>query len=385
MPSQNKQYNQNKETIEKILEGTGVKINGDNPWDVRINNPEAYKRVLLQGSLGLGESYVDRWWDCSSLDQFFERILRANIKEKIKQNNLVYKLQLAFDCLKSKITNPQSLKKAFNIGEKHYNLGNDLFYYMLDNRMVYSCGYWKDAKNLNEAQEAKLELICKKIGLEKGMRVLDIGCGFGSFLKYSAENYLVNGIGATVSKEQKKLADERCKGLSVEIRFQDYRTIDDREKFDAIVSIGMFEHVGKKNYRNFMEKSHKLLKDDGIFLLHTIGKSKKGSVDKWSDKYIFTNGYAPTLTDMTKSFEKLFVMEDWHNFGADYDKTLMAWNENFQNNWNMLKNNGYDESFKRMWEYYLLYYAGAFRARSLQLWQIVLSKKGVPGGYKNVR
>ena len=374
MPSQYKKY---REELEKIIEKSGIVINGGESWDPQIKNLGTYKRILSQGPLGLGESYVDGWWDVKRLDEFFYGLLTANLEINSESSFFNF-----LNLLKYKVTNPQSLRKAFNIGKKHYNLGNDLFYYMLDNRMIYSCGYWKDANNLNEAQELKLELSCKKLNLEEGMKVLDIGCGFGGFLKYAAENYRINGIGITVSEEQKKLADKLCKGLPIEIRLQDYRTING--KFDRIVSIGMFEHVGLKNYRTYMKKIHELLEDEGLFLLQTIGKNKPGPINAWINRYIFPDAHIPTINEISKSFEGLFVMEDWHNFGTDYDKTLIAWNENFQDNWGKLEKN-YDERFKRVWEYYLLSSAGAFRAREFQLWQIVLSKGGVPEGYKSIR
>ena len=302
---------------------------------------------------------------------------------------------------------------------------------MLDKRLTYTCGYWggsPPAGGLDDAQEAKLELVCKKIGLKQGQKILDIGSGWGSFIGYAAEKYGVNAVGITVSKEQKELADKLYKHLPVETRLQDYRDINPirnfcgvlglplklsrsvthvhpvrnmvskrgkerlglisngiNEKFDHVVSLGMFEHVGYKNYRTFMKVVHNALKDGGLFLLHTIGvnRSMRGT-DPWIEKYIFPNSMLPSIRQISKAIEGLFVMEDWHNFGADYDKTLMAWYNNFAGNWEKIKSN-YDERFYRMWRYYLLACAGSFRARKNQLWQIVLSKKGVPGGYTPVR
>jgi cyclopropane-fatty-acyl-phospholipid synthase len=250
--------------------------------------------------------------------------------------------------------------------------------------MNYSCGYWRDASSLDEAQENKLDLICRKLYLKPGMRILDIGCGWSAFGKYAAEKYDAQVVGITVSKEQVALGKELCKGLPVEVRLQDYRDVN--EKFDRIVSVGMIEHVGYKNYREYFNVAAKNLKDSGMFLLHTIGDvvSTKNT-DAWTHKYIFPNGMLPSVAQLGKAVEGIFVMEDWHNFGADYDKTLMAWYNNFIHGWNELKNN-YSERFFRMWEYFLLSSAGAFRARNRnQLWQIVLSRNGVPGGYCSVR
>jgi cyclopropane-fatty-acyl-phospholipid synthase len=367
-----------RKTAEELLAPTGVEINGKNPWDIQIHNDDFYRRVLTQGSLGLGESYMDAWWDCDELDGFFYRIVVANLEDKVKGN---WKLLLR--ALGARIFNIQSKRRAFQVGEKHYDLGNELFENMLDKRLVYSCAYWKNARTLNEAQENKLDLICRKIGLQPGMRILDIGCGWASFAKYAAEKYDAKVVGITVSKEQLTLASDLCKGLPVEIRLQDYRDLND--SFDHVVSVGMFEHVGYKNYETFMRCVHKCLKDDGLFLLHTIGGNESVvAPEPWSHKYIFPNGLLPSIKQIGAAIEGLFVMEDWHNFSTDYDKTLMAWHRNFVNSWDKIKSN-YDERFYRMWRYFLLSNAGAFRARKNQLWQVVLSKRGLAGGYKSIR
>ncbi len=248
---------------------------------------------------------------------------------------------------------------------------------MLDSRMAYSCGYWKDAKTLDAAQEAKLDLICQKIGLQKAMRVLDIGCGWGSFAKFAAQKYGAHVVGITISKEQARFAKNDCKGLQVEIRLQDYRNL--RERFDRIVSVGMFEHVGCKNYRTYLRVAHRNLARGGLFLLHTIGCSRSvKSTDPWIDKYIFPNSMLPSARQITTAAEGLFILEDWHNFGPDYDKTLMAWHKNFTRNWDKIKDK-YDDRFLRMWRFYLLSCAATFRSRRNQLWQVVFSKGGVDG------
>ncbi len=369
---------QEKKIIESLLEDTGITINGNNVYDPQVHNENFYSRVLRQGALGLGESYMDGWWNCKRLDQFFHKVLAANLDGRFKYNwNVIFRF------IWNSLFNAGRKSKAFEIGEKHYDIGNDLYSAMLDKRLTYTCGYWKDAKNLDDAQEAKLDLVCRKIGLKRGQKILDIGSGWGSFIGYAAEKYGVSALGVTVSKEQKELADELYKDLPVETRLRDYRDIN--EKFDHIVSLGMFEHVGYKNYRTFMKVAHNALKDDGLFLLHTIGGNRSvRRTDPWIEKYIFPNSMIPSIKQIGKSIEGLFVMEDWHNFGADYDKTLMTWHKNFEDNWDTIKSN-YDERFYRMWKYYLLSCAGSVRARKNQLWQIVLSKKGVSGGYKPIR
>ena len=362
-----------------LLSEADIKINGNRPWDIKVNDEKLYDCVLQNGSLGLGESYVEGCWDVQDLDQFFFKLLNSKLDKKVKSS-----WPLMFDLLKAKIFNLQSTSRAFDVGKQHYDLGNDLFQNMLDKNMIYSCGYWRDAKNLDEAQEKKLELICKKLNLQPGMSVLEIGCGWGGLAFYAAKNYGVNVVGLTVSKQQANFAQDCCKGLPVKILLIDYRDLNKAAKFDRIVSVGMFEHVGYKNYKTFMDIAHSLLKDDGLFLLHTIGSNTSNSSgDPWINKYIFPNGMLPSVKQIAEAAEGLFVLEDWHNFGTDYDKTLMAWFENFNNNWDKLKSK-YDEKFYRMWKYYLLSCAGLFRARAAQLWQIIFSKGNI-NGYESVR
>ena len=371
-------YSNPEVTAQKILSSADIAINGERPSDMLVHNDDLFSRVLAQGSLGLGESYMDGWWDSQALDQFFFKLFRSDAITNAPLN-----LNTIFAVMQSKLMNLQSKARAFQVGQQHYDLGDDLFSLMLDTRMIYSCAYWKNAKNLEEAQEHKLELICKKLYLQPGMKVLDIGCGWGGLAHYMAQNYDVNVVGVTISTEQAKCAQERCKDWNVEIRLQDYRDLN--ETFDRIVSVGMFEHVGYKNYQTFIDMCHKLLKDDGLMLLHTIGSNQSYSTgDDWINKYIFTNGMLPSICQIAKTLEGKFVMEDWHNFGADYDKTLMAWHENFVKHWPQIQAK-YGDRFYRMWNYYLLSCAGLFRARSIQLWQIVISKKGELGGYQSIR
>lgn len=365
--------------IKELLSKADIEINGSRPWDVQVHNDAFYERVLSGGTLALGESYMDGWWDAEQLDEFIARALKAHLEKHVQHDPMAL-----LYIVRSKLFNLQSKSRAAQVAEKHYDLGNDLYEKMLDERMVYTCGYWKDANTLADAQVAKMDLVCRKIGLKKGDRILDIGCGFGSFAKYAAENYGVEVVGVSVSQEQIKYAKKNTKGLPVEIRFLDYRDIS--EKFDHIISIGMFEAVGYKNFRIFMEKVHASLKDGGLFLLHTIGGNESShTADPWFDKYIFRNGMLPSIQQLGASIEGLFVMEDWHNFGAYYDKTLMAWMKNFDAAWPELRGK-YGDRFYRMWRYYLLSMAGSFRSRqNNQLWQIVLSKEGIPGGYDCAR
>jgi cyclopropane-fatty-acyl-phospholipid synthase len=359
---------QKSETIvRELFEFAGIQVNGKNPWDIQVHDPRFYDRILRDSTLGVGESYVEGWWDCEAIDEFVSRALKARLDIKVKGSGKIF-----LHVLRSKLVNLQVLSKAYEVGVRHYDLGNDLYRAMLDKRLNYTCGYWKNATTLDEAQEAKLDLVCKKIGVKPGMHILELGCGWGSFAKYAAEKYGAHVLGVTVSKEQVALGMELCKGLPVELRLQDYRLVEG--KYDAVISIGIMEHVGYKNYRTYMQVVDRCLKDGGIAFVHTIGNNVSVTASEaWSNKYIFPNGMIPSITQLGAAMEDLFMMEDWHNFGPDYDKTLMAWRANFESAWDDLKGK-YDERFHRMWTYYLLSSAGGFRSRNTQLWQIVMTR-----------
>lgn len=355
--------------VRELLANTEIEINGSHPWDLQVHDPRFYDRLLRDSSLGLGEAYMEGWWDCDAIDQLIDRGLRANLDVKLKGS-----WRLLFPVLRARMINLQAPSRAYQVGQRHYDLGNDLYRAMLDKRLNYTCAYWKNAANLDEAQEAKLDLVCRKIGLKEGMRILELGCGWGSFAHYAAEKYGAQVLGVTVSKEQVALGMELCRGLPVELRLQDYREV--QGTYDAVISIGIMEHVGYKNYRAYMDVVDRCLKPDGIAFIHTIGANRTLlSCEPWTDKYIFPNGLLPSIARLGAAMEEHFVMEDWHNFGPDYDRTLMAWHANFERAWPELRN-PYDDRFYRMWRYYLLNSAGAFRSRSQQLWQIVFTRRG---------
>ncbi len=363
-----------KQRAAQLLELAGIHLDGTAPTDLRVNDERLYARVFAHGSLGLGEAYMDGWWDADDLPGMFTRILGAHLDEELKT------LDTLLAHLRARFINLQRGEHAYEIGHTHYDLGNDLFAAMLGRRLVYSCGYWAEAGNLDDAQAAKLDLVCRKLRLRPGQRVLDIGCGWGEALKYAAEHYGVEGVGITVSEEQAEFARGLCSGLPVQIRLQDYREL--HESFDAVFSIGMFEHVGPLNYRSYFEVVRRCLRDDGLSLLHCIGSNGPSArPDPWIEKYIFPNSVIPAASQVAAALEGLFVVEDWHNFGADYDRTLSAWRERFDAAWPQLAAR-YDQRFRRMWHFYLAVSAAIFRSRRDQLWQLTLSPHGVPGGYR---
>lgn len=359
----------NRKIIEQLLFGAGIRINGPDPWDIQVHDERFYARALKDKSLGLGESYMAGWWDCARIDELICRLLKKNLDEKISGN-----LRALLFFLSARLFNRQSPSRAGIITRRHYDLGNDLFLSFLDPYNQYSCAYFQETEDLAEAQKKKLDLICRKIHLRQEDHVLDVGCGWGGFARYAVEYYGCTVTAVNISEEQIRYAREFCKNLPVKILREDYRQI--QGSFDKIVSVGMFEHVGQKNYRTFMKVAHRCLKEGGIFLLHTIGSnSSQVNGDPWVNRYIFPNGMLPSIAQIGRAAEGFLLIEDIHNLGPHYEKTLLHWNDRFQKAWTGLARR-YDRIFKRMWEYYLLSCAGAFRARHIQVWQIVMTKPG---------
>jgi cyclopropane-fatty-acyl-phospholipid synthase len=370
-----------------LLAGADIAVNGTKPWDLRVKDERLFREVLLKKNLGLGEGYMRGWWDCERVDEMICRVLRNATAGHIRGC-----WRLFLRALPSMVFNLQTLSRARQVTERHYDLGNDLFESFLDPYFQYSCAYFKDAEHamddldglsdgevgrgLARAQRAKMRLICEKLELGPGDRLLDIGCGWGGLARFAAEEYGCRVVGINISKEQLAFAREFCHGLPVEIRELDYRLLQDR--FDKIVSVGMFEHVGTRNYGEFMKAAARSLKPDGLFLLHTIGSNETSpTVDPWIGKYIFPNGVLPSMAHISRAAEPWFVVEDLHNFGPYYDRTLMSWLRNFRRSWPSLRAQ-YGERFRRMWEYYLQSCAGSFRARDIQLWQFVFTPIGAP-------
>lgn len=364
-----KDAQQSESLVRELFELAGISIGGSAPSDIVIHDSRFYQRLLRDASIGLGESYMDGWWDTQSLDGMIDKIMRANLKQKITGS---WRLKIL--TAKALVLNLQSQSRSGKSVEAHYDIGNDLYTRMLDPRMVYTCGYWKNAKTLAEAQEAKLDLVCRKAGLQPGMRVLDLGCGWGGLAAFAAEKYGCSVVGVTLSKDQQALGKQLWKDLPVDLRLCDYRNVTGR--FDRVLSVGMMEHVGPKNHREVMEVVHRSLVDDGVAVIHTIANNRSlRHGTPFIEKYIFPNAVAPSLAQLGKAIEGLFVLEDLQNIGPDYDPTLMAWWANFDRTYPEISSK-YDQRFYRMWKFYLLAAAGASRSRDGQLFHLVLTKTG---------
>lgn len=367
-----------KNVIASLFGRAGITLNGSEPWDIQVKNDRFFRRSL-RGSLGFGESYMEGDWDVGSIDALFRRIIRYDISDSL----MVMLNRLRLD-LKSRLTNMQSRIGSRAIAETHYDLDHRLYELFLGPWNQYTCCFYDKATTLEEAEVEKLEMVCNKLDLQPGDRVMDIGCGWGGFAKYAAETRGCHVTGVSISVEQIAYARKYTAGLPVDIIECDYRDLPKRYEdgsFDKVVIIGMIEHVGYKNYRHLFEVVHRMLNDVGLFLLHTIGNSTVTTVvDPWIEKYIFRNSMAPAASQLTHAMERLFTLQDWENYGHYYPSTLAHWQERFEANWPRIEAietaNRFDERFRRMFNYYFLSCKAGFETEDILLWHLVMSKAG---------
>jgi cyclopropane-fatty-acyl-phospholipid synthase len=374
--------------IAAFTEAAGIGFDGEQPWDIKVHDARLFADLMRRGSLALGEAYVNGLWDCQRLDQLFTRLLTPNTAIDVMQGFAPFaQLRSVVFSLGERLLNWQTHLRAHQVARRHYDIDPRVYAAMLDSRRIYSCAYWRQASSLEQAQEHKLKLICEKLQLEPGQRVLDIGCGWGGFARYAAENYGVEVLGITVSAQQQRYAQGLTHELPVQTLLADYRTplLRDEKPFDRIVSIGMMEHVGRLNDATFFQIVEELLTDSGLMLLQSIGtRQTTAKVDPWINTYIFPNGRLPSAQQLCRGFESSLILQDWENFGHDYDTTLMAWWSNFDSAWPRLSQD-ISPSFFRLWSYYLLSCAGLFRSSQGQLWQLILSKASRQQTYRSIR
>lgn len=356
--------------VTELFAEADIEVNGARPCDIQVHDERFFRRVLKDGTLGFGESYMLGWWDCDDLEELCHRAIRSGTEHRVRPG-----IGTLIEVVFGMVLNLQSRSRSKVVAKRHYDLGNDFFGAMLDPAMQYSCAYFHGTADLATAQQLKMELICKKLGLQPGMRLLDIGCGWGGLARYAAQNHGCEVVGITISEQQKAYAERHCEGFPVEIRLQDYRDVDG--EFDAICSVGMLEHVGSRNYDSYMDAACGCLREGGLFLCHTITANEaRRRPDPWISRYIFMNSELPTAAQVLQAAEGYFVTEDMHNLGPYYVPTLRAWEAGFMKSREEFRIE-FGEQFVRMWRFYLLSCSGAFRARSLQVFQFLFSRGGI--------
>jgi len=345
---------------------------------MRLTDPKLYRTLVFNSELAAGEAYMDgtlRFEDGSTLRDFLTlfSINRLSLGS--------YPIQKALRAIKMRFRKRQQSNvkgEAQRNVAHHYDLGNDFYKLFLDEHMLYSCAYFREPQEtLEQAQRNKLRLLAAKLCLRPGMKVLDIGCGWGDLALYLAKLEDVEVLGVTLSKEQQTLATQRAKdaGLEGRVRFEllDYRDVD--EAFDRIVSVGMFEHVGVHHYEEFFKKLNALMPDDGLAVLHSIGHmSPPGMASAWLRKYIFPGAYSPALSEVFKVVEKNSLwVTDLEFLRIHYATTLRHWGERFEKNRDKVIEM-YDERFARMWEFYLISAEMMFRTGSQLVFHMQLSR-----------
>lgn len=343
---------------------------------ILIKNDACFDKMFQKGELGTAESYMDGDWESNDLEYVLYTILdnHGSIVEKLKSQSwwLFYAFFVTqykrFFSKNTLITSKQNIKM-------HYDVGNDLYEKMLGQHMQYTCAYFhRPDMTLDEAQEAKMALIAKKLDLQPGMKVLDIGCGFGHMVNYIATRYDVQITGINISEAQLSHAKANFSRNNVRFLLQDYRDVD--EKYDRIYSIGMIEHVGKANYPVYFDKCFDCLNDDGLILVHTITYSERlwisNETNSFIMKYIFPESELPHVSDFLQAYNNRWQLEDFQNFGMSYAKTLRSWRKNI-GNWEGLDE--YDERFRKMWNFYLQEMAAMFHHKTAGLGQFVFTKK----------
>jgi cyclopropane-fatty-acyl-phospholipid synthase len=363
--------------ITGVLEQADIRVGGDRPWDLRIHHDRFFPRAM-RGSLGVGESYMDGDWDAGSLIEFFRKTMDAGL-----QMHPLLRINRVAKEVHARFRNLQTRRRSRAVAEEHYDLDHRMYAQFLGPWNQYTCCFFDGTDDLEEAELCKLEMICDKLEIESGDRVLDIGCGWGGFAKYAASTRGCSVVGISLSDEQIEYARDYTEGLPVEIHRMDYRDLPESPlgTFDKVLICGMIEHVGYRNYRQLMKVVHTVLAQDGLFLLHTIGnRHNTAVVEPWIEKYIFRNSMAPSMQQLTRAAADLFVIEDWENYGHYYVPTLQAWHDNFNRNWDRIRAldgpRPFDERFRRMWNFYLMSSRAAFEVEDLHLWHLVMTRYG---------
>ena len=357
----------------RFWDGSAYEFGRGDDFIVHFKNKNSLRKVIFDLPLGFGEGYMN---GDIEVEGDLMQVVRVGIQFEQEQKGKKVSWLQSFNRHFLQRNNRWSDRKNISF---HYDLGNDFYRLWLDLKMIYSCGYFRNEKDsLEKAQEQKIDLCCRKLKLQPDESLLDIGCGWGGLLVHAAKRYGVQGVGITLSKEQVEYGKQQIKkeGLCdrVHLKFMDYRDLPIiNQTFDKIVSVGMFEHVGKANMRLFMECARKVLKSDGLLLLHTIGKMVDEPPNSWIRKYIFPGSYCPDLGSILQNASSLGLnFIDCENMRIHYSKTLDNWRERFEQNEARIRSM-FDDRFIRMWRLYLAGCSAQFWFGTIHLFQLLFS------------
>jgi len=353
--------------VEQVFEGAGVRCNGSRLFDPQILDDRFYTACATRGTLGFGESYVANWWACDDLEELAYRLTVSRINQVGRFAPL-----LAMSYLVSLLRNNQTLERSRRVADRHYNIGNDLFFSFLGRYRNYSCALFEGTESLDAAQKAKMERICELLELSERDHLLDVGGGWGHLARHAALQHGCTVTSINIADEQITYAREMCAGLPVDVRKCDYRQLTGRYTKAAVVA--MFTHVGSKNHRTFFECIHRCLPEGSRLVMETVGSSHSNvTLEPWTERHIFPGGVVPSLRQIDHAASGLFVRGYTREFGSHYVLTLRAWYDNLMAAWPELSTR-YSESTLRTFEYFFLTVAGTFRAGRLKHWHLVMSK-----------
>jgi cyclopropane-fatty-acyl-phospholipid synthase len=356
--------------VRRALAAADIEIDGHRPWDIRVNDPAFYLRMMPNPAFQIGQTYMDGMWDCDAIDEMVFKLIASRVYAQHEKGG-VFHLRNAL----ARVRNMQSRARAGEVALAHYDLDLDLYRGMLDETLTYTCAYWDaPGATLADAQRAKLRLICDKLELKPGQTLLDIGCGFGGLAAFAAEHYGVKTLGVTNSQQHCTVA--RTLYPHLELALMDYRELPALgRRFDAVASVEMIEAVGPKNFTTYFDVVSQCLAPRGAFLLQSfISPASRFVCNEWFDRYIFPNGVVPSFPQLHAASAMTFgAPTDVHELGLHYPSTLLAWDRNLRATWPRLRSRN-DERFRRMWHFYLTSLAGVFRAEDLRLCQVLYRK-----------